>query len=80
MRLPRDRRAVNRAERRFDGSAIDGRQRLKAPNTGKPRCSSANSARQGHQQVNSAKLEFFNAELLARKIVDKMFPAKLLLL
>jgi hypothetical protein len=30
----------------------------------------------GHQQVSSAKLEFFNAELLAREVVDKDVPAE----
>ncbi|SCE63695.1 hypothetical protein GA0070216_10125 [Micromonospora matsumotoense] len=30
----------------------------------------------GHQQVSSAKLEFFNPELLAREIVDKDVPAE----
>ncbi|RLK24754.1 hypothetical protein DER29_2688 [Micromonospora sp. M71_S20] len=30
----------------------------------------------GHQQVSSAKLEFFNAELIAREIVDKDVPAE----
>lgn len=30
----------------------------------------------GHRQVNSAKLQFFNAELLAREIVDKDVPSE----